>query len=238
MSNNVEQRRRKKGRRLSKRQRRRQKKILQALTILAVVCIVLFAGGILYTAMNPSLEKKIQGGFESLENKKYEDAQKKFQSVIEKEAKMKSDAKKVKTVTGSSMTSEAYRGLGMIAFDQEAYDTACIQLEKALEAGTKETPILYNLLGISYMKLEQYENALDAFGKGIALSKEETLTDQKKKEQVVDYKKTIQEMKFNRIICLEKTFNWSQAKAEMEVYTAEYPEDTSVEKEAEFLATR
>ena len=238
MSNNVEQRRRKKGKRLSKRQRRRQKRILRGLTILAMVCIVVFVGGIVYTAMNPSLEKKIQGGFESMEKEKYEDAQKKFQFVIEKEAKIKKDSKKVKTVAGSSMTSEAYRGLGLIAFEQEAYEEACTQLEKALETGVEETPILYNLLGISYMKLEQYEEALDAFEKGIALPDKETLKNQKKKEQVVDYGRTMQEMKYNRIICLEKTLNWSQARVEMEAYTTEYPEDISVKKEAEFLATR
>ena len=45
-------------------------------------------------------------------------------------------------------------------------------------------------------------------------------------------------MKYNEIICLEKTADWEMAKEKMSEYQAAYPEDESVAKEAEFLQTR
>lgn len=48
----------------------------------------------------------------------------------------------------------------------------------------------------------------------------------------------LQEMKYNEIICLEKTADWEMAKEKMSEYQAAYPEDDSVAKEAEFLQTR
>ena len=64
-------------------------------------------------------------------------------------------------------------------------------------------------------------------------------TDQSDEKKVDDSESDlIQEMKYNEIICLEKTADWDGAKSKMLEYQESYPNDTSVEKEAEFLQTR
>ena len=97
---------------------------------------------------------------------------------------------------------------------------------------------MYNLLGISAMKLEAYDSALEAFESGIEFPETETYQDAEGNEQTVDYAAVLQEMKFNRIVCLEKRLDWEKAKEAIETYINEYPDDETAQKEAEFLSTR
>ena len=60
---------------------------------------------------------------------------------------------------------EIFHGEGSIPgaryqlFELGQYDKAASAFETALEKGVKKTPELYNLLGISYMKIGQYDKA-------------------------------------------------------------------------------
>lgn len=134
--------------------------------------------------------------------------------------------------------SEAYRGLGMAYYAGGDYETARTNLQKALEEGALQTPVIYNLIGICSMNLEDYDSALTAFEQGIQLPKSGVVSKGTKQEQTVDYSEVIQEMKRNRVVCYEKKLDWAGAKAAMSEYSMEYPNDADAQKEAGFLSTR
>lgn len=134
--------------------------------------------------------------------------------------------------------SEAYRGLGMAYYAQEDYEGARTNLQKALEEGGLETPVIYNLIGVCSMKLGDYDGALTAFEQGTSLPESVVISEGTKEEQTADYSEVIQEMKFNRVVCYEKKLDWENAKAAMTEYSSQYPDDTAAQKEAEFLSTR
>lgn len=134
--------------------------------------------------------------------------------------------------------SEAYRGLGMAYYAQEDYEGARTNLQKALEEGGLETPVIYNLIGVCSMKLGDYDGALTAFEQGTSLPESAVISEGTKEEQTADYSEVIQEMKFNRVVCYEKKLDWENAKAAMTEYSSQYPDDTAAQKEAEFLSTR
>lgn len=133
---------------------------------------------------------------------------------------------------------EAYRGMGMVCYALEDYEGTRQNLQKALDEGGLETPIIYNLIGVSSMKLEDYDTALAAFDKGTGLPESGVVSRGSKEEETADYSEVIREMKFNRVVCLEKKLDWENAKAAMAEYASLYPDDANAQKEAEFLSTR
>ena len=179
-------------------------KIKYLVLSLASVCLL--------TACSKNLIKE---GTEQLEQGDYEKAVAAFEQAAE-------DAQKE-----GERAPEAYRGIGMACYAQEDYEGTRQNLQKALDEGGLETPIIYNLIGVSSMKLEDYDSALAAFSKGIELQETEA-----------DYSEVIREMKFNRVVCFEKKLDWENAKAAMAEYASQYPDDTEAQKEAEFLSTR
>ena len=237
--NQSNQKRRKNTSYNSEIRRRRSAKKRQArrATLLAMLLLLGAAIGIVVSILNPSASGLVQSGTRSLEKQEYEKATEAFQKAIRAEEK-KPQKKKTKTVQGTDLTLEAYRGLGMIAFAQNEYEQAIEYLQKVVDQGGANTPVIYNMIGVASMQLEDYAGALATFEQGISLPEEGSYMDQKGKEQQVDYGAVIQEMKLNQIVCYEKQLDWGNAKVAMEAYTATYPEDTSVLKEAEFLSTR
>lgn len=133
---------------------------------------------------------------------------------------------------------EAYRGMGMACYALEDYEGTRQNLQKALDEGGLETPIIYNLIGVSSMKLEDYDTALAAFDKGTGLPESGVVSRGSKEEETADYSEVIREMKFNRVVCFEKKLDWENAKAAMAEYASLYPDDANAQKEAEFLSTR
>ena len=112
----------------------------------------------------------------------------------------------------------------------EDYSPALEAFQTALDQGGEQTVQIYNLMGICAMNVSDYESALEYFQSGLALadtaSGSETDTD------------LIREMRYNEIICYERTADWESAKQKAAQYLEEYPGDEAVEKEAEFLETR
>ncbi len=168
----------------------------------------------------------VKDGTELLEQEKYEEAVTVFEQAAEEAENEGADA------------SEAYRGLGMAYYAQEDYESARMNLQKALDAGAVRTPIIYNMIGACSMKLEDYDSALSAYEEGMGLSESMAVSKDTKQEQTVDYSVVIQEMKLNRVFCYEKKLDWASAKAAMSEYIMEYPNDVEAQKEAEFLSTR
>ena len=116
----------------------------------------------------------------------------------------------------------------MAAYELKDYQLCIDYLQKALDEGADATPIIYNLMGISAMKLEDYEGAIPYFENGLALRKDEEESGEE----------TYQEMQFNKIVCYEQILDWESAKEEAEKYVALYPDDEAIQKEYEFLKTR
>lgn len=157
----------------------------------------------------------LRDGIRALEDGEYEEARDYFQSAVEEDG---------------DKTAEAYRGLGMAYYEMEDYSPALEAFQTALDQGGEQTVQIYNLMGICAMNVLDYESALEYFQSGLALadtaSGSETDTD------------LIREMRYNEIICYERTADWESAKQKAAQYLEEYPGDEAVEKEAEFLETR
>lgn len=218
--------------------KRRQLMIIWVLIILAVILLGVSGYALFQAFQKPSAEELLEKGFQQMQEEDYEGAKDSFQTVIETE---QTDEEEDSSKTDSQDTAyiaEAYRGLGLVSFELEQYEEVQTYLQKAIELNGEATPILYNLLGISAMKLEAYDSALEAFESGIEFPETETYQDAEGNEQTVDYAAVLQEMKFNRIVCLEKRLDWEKAKEAIETYINEYPDDETAQKEAEFLSTR
>lgn len=168
----------------------------------------------------------VQDGTELLSQGKYEEAAAAFQSAVSEAQEKQEDS------------AEGYRGLGMAYYEMQNYDEARSNLEAALDKGAEETPAIYNLIGICAMNQQDYDGALKAFEKGIALPESAVISEGTELEQTADYAEVIQEMKFNRVVCFEKKLDWANAKTAMAEYTAAYPDDTEAAREAQFLETR
>lgn len=181
------------------------------LVMLSTVCLLSGCGNV------------VKKGTKALEAKEYDKAVAAFQEAV--------DSGKQEKVA------EGYQGLGMAYYEQEEYDKAEEAFQNALDNGAKQTIQLYNLAGISAMQNTDYDKALEYIQAGLALKGDtEDQSDEKKEED--SESSLIQEMKYNEIICLEETADWDGAKSKMLEYQESYPDDTSVEKEAEFLQTR
>ncbi|SHJ68521.1 tetratricopeptide repeat protein [Hespellia stercorisuis] len=171
---------------------------------------------VLMSCMLVGCTSKVADGVKLMEEGSYQGAVDKFQEAIDK----------------GKNAGEAYRGQGMAYYELGDYASAQGALESALNNGVEETPIIYNMLGICYMKQDDMESAFNNFNLGIAVADELAGDDE------TDYSKTVQEMKYNIIICYEKQLDWESAKTKMAEYMIQYPDDTDAQKEAQFLETR
>lgn len=166
--------------------------------ILLTFCAVIFAG----------CAGQVKKGTELLENGQYEKAVETFAEAIKSDKNL----------------AEAYRGQGIAYWELKEYEKSKEALENALENGTKGTALLYQILGDCDMALENYEEALSYYWKGMSA---DGLNE-----------KQLKEMSYNEIIAYERLKDWKSAKVKMEIYTQKYPDDTEAAKEAEFLETR
>lgn len=152
--------------------------------------------------------RNVKKGVQLLEAEKYEDAVVVFKEQVQKKRNL----------------DESYSGLGIAYFELKEYELASEAFLSAIENDTKDTGIVYSFLAACYVEMEEYELALEAYEQALA---QEDITEE-----------LIQEAQFNLIAVYEKMGNWDAAKNQMETYVEKYPEDSRVDKEAEFLETR
>ena len=176
----------------------------------------IFAAAALAACMLGGCANALQDGTRALENGQYEEARDIFETAAEQEDGEKS--------------AEAYRGLGMAYYEMEEYGSAMKAFQTALDRGAGQTVQIYNLMGICAMNVADYESALEYFQSGLALADTESVG-----ETDTDL---IREMRYNEIVCCERTADWESAKQKAAEYLQDYPGDEAVEKEAEFLETR
>lgn len=104
---------------------------------------------------------------------------------------------------------------------QENYEEA-IKCFDTYFSEFKDNALAYNQYGICLEKAGRYEEAADAFGKGIALN-----------DRMIDA-----QLRFNEVNAYEKLGQWQTAYEKMQEYVAKYPEDETAAKELAFLETR
>ena len=150
----------------------------------------------------------IKDGVAFLEAEQYEDALEVFGEDIDKKKNL----------------DEAYHGMGIAYFELGQYEDALEAFELAIKHEAEETPVMCAFMGACYLEQGELSEALDVYERALA-----------KKEISKELK---QEIEFNLIGIYEGMGNWEAAKTQMERYVQAYPEDTRVDKEADFLETR
>ena len=161
----------------------------------------------------------VKDGTEALGEGRYDAAETAFEEATKNENK--------------EVAADGYQGLGMTYYEQKEYDKALEAFQTALDQGAEQTQEIYNLTAVCAMKTEDYPKALECFQAGIALAESKTGDDETKADTAL-----LQEMEYNMIVCYEQQADWENAKSAMKQYQADFPEDDSVSKEAEFLQTR
>lgn len=150
----------------------------------------------------------VEEGATLLEEGKIEEAQEQFEKSIEKEKNL----------------GEAYRGLAICYWEKEDYSKALPAFEKALDNEAEETATIYNMMGISALKVKDTRKAATYFAKG--------------QEQADADGELLQEMAFNEIVAYEQLGEYGEAKHKLELYVSAYPDDEKAAKELEFLNTQ
>ena len=150
----------------------------------------------------------IEDGAVFLEEGKYEEAQDQFELAIEK---------------GKNL-GEAYLGLGICYWEAGDYKAAQPTFGMALENGAEASGVLYNMLGHCEMNMDCPEKAVYYFEQG------QTFSDISPELK--------QEMAFNEVVAYEEMKMYDEAKAKLEIYVSNYPDDAVAAKELEFLTTQ
>lgn len=149
-----------------------------------------------------------RAGIKSLEKGEYAEAVVSFNEAIEEEKNL----------------ADSYRGLGIALWETEDYQGALDAMEHALEQGTEENVTIHSILGNCAMQTEDYQKAAEHYEAALSM---EDISEELKKE-----------IMYNLIAAYEYAGNVDKAKEKLEEYIAEYPDDESALREAEFLETR
>lgn len=126
-------------------------------------------------------------------------------------------SKKEKTYKESDIVlllGQTYEKLGDVNYAATLYEDYL--------AGNEENEEIYNQLGLCRMGAGNYEAALEAFEKALAMPQTNNL----------------QTLKWNQIVCQENLGDFTKAKVLIESYLKEYPDDEAAIREYEFLKTR
>lgn len=150
----------------------------------------------------------IKEGRTLLEEAKYEEAKVIFEKEIQEEKHL----------------DEAHYGKGIACFELKEYEEAVENFEKAVLFGVEKDAVFYSFLGASYMETGRYEDAIRQYKDALALEDDGT--------------ELVQETRYNLIVAYEKNGDWDAAKKELKSYVKDYPEDTRIKRDAEFLETR
>ena len=147
-------------------------------------------------------------GIKNLEKGEYFAAIDSFNEAIEKEKNL----------------ADSYRGLGIALWETEDYQGAYDAMTIALEQGTKENATIHSIMGNCAMQTGDYEKAAEHYEAALSM---EDISEELKKET-----------RYNLIAAYEYAGNVDKAKEKLEEYIADYPEDESALREADFLESR
>lgn len=168
--------------------------------ITMLLILVCFAG---CTRKSP-----LESGMTALQNGEYEEAEKNFKEAIERDI----------------LPGDAYRGIGIIRWEEEDYEKARDAFQLALENDAEKTATLYNFLGTCELRLGNAKAAVNDYNLGIGC---EDASDE-----------MLQEMKYNMIVAYEQLGEWDTVRVKTKEYAEAYPDDERMAKEAEFFETQ
>ena len=170
--------------------------------------MVILSAAAVSAVLTGCVQNYAEEGVKYLEKGKYKEAAEQFEKAVEADRNV----------------GDAFRGIGMAKWEQEDYEGARDAFKEALDNGAEKTGAIYNLLGSCEMKLNDSQGALSYYR--LALSAEDSSED------------LLKEVKYNMIAAYEQSKDWESARAKLKEYIAEYPDDETAGKEAEFLETR
>ena len=150
----------------------------------------------------------IKDGKAFLEGEQYEEAKEAFGKEIQEERHLK----------------EAFYGYGIACFELEEYEEAVESFEKAIQFGAEQDAVFHSFLGASYLETERFDKAIQEYKEALV---DENITAELK-----------QEVRYNLIVAYEKNADWDLAKKELKDYKEDYPDDTRIKRDADFLETR
>lgn len=127
----------------------------------------------------------------------------------------------LETARNKEDSSEASHYLGMSYEALGEYNYASNVYESYLAKGDKK-PALYNQLGLCFMKMGKYKDALNSFQTGMKIEGNDVY----------------QSLCFNEIVCYEYLGDFKKAAALMQNYLGLYPDDPEALREQIFLSTR
>ncbi len=119
---------------------------------------------------------------------------------------------------------DSYLGMGIAYYEMEDYDDAAKCFAYAIQKGLNNSGVIYNMLAISYLKLDEYEKSLE----NIILALQQEGNSEELQKQ----------LRFNEVVCMEMTGDWEGAKAKATSYLQAYPDDEDMTREMKFLETR
>lgn len=176
--------------------------MIALLSIVLVVLIAVFA----YLMINRSAP--IEAGLDALKNGKYDKAISDFEIAIKEEKSV----------------DEAYLGLGLSYYEKKDYEKTVAYLKQALDNGIEETPIIYNILGVSSKNLGDVDGAVTYYDSGLNISG--------------DYADIQNEMLLNMTEIYEEKQDYENARNYLARYVELNPQDVDAQKELNFLQTR
>ncbi|MDR1801145.1 MAG: tetratricopeptide repeat protein [Lachnospiraceae bacterium] len=124
-------------------------------------------------------------------------------------------------IKNSVNPADAWLGAGIAYYELKRYDEAEEALLKTIELGTKESAVIYNMLGSARFEEEKWDAALHYYEKALSVGDGSA--------------ELIKEVKFNEIVIYEKKEDYETAKEKLTKYIEEYPDDEKAAKEIEFL---
>lgn len=124
----------------------------------------------------------------------------------------------------NSNAGEASFGMGICFYEEEEYEEAVKWFSTALDKEVEKSAVLYNMLGVSLLKIDKPEKASYYFEEGQAFADATP-------EQIA-------EMSYNLVTCYEMIGEYGLASEKLEEYVAAHPEDTAAKRELEFLHTQ
>ena len=194
------------GKKRRRKSRRRRRDTTAIVLRLIIVLLILFIVGL--AAWFIWHDRNLRSGVSALKKERYEEAVTCFDDSIK----------------AGKNVSESYRGKGVALYELKQYPEAAEALQASLDEGGEADGQICNLIALSLINQEKYEESIPWLEQGIS--------DDKAAEDL------IREMRYQLVFAYEKTAQWDLAKESAESYLDDYPDDDEMTRENQFLQTR
>jgi len=191
-------------------------------SIRVLLAVLLAAAASFFLAGCQSAASKAETKAEEyIKNTEYEKAVGELTNVITKADTSKAD-EVLLLINAYYIRGDCYKALGDDGKAASDYDLALEEDLKDRGFDVEVTATRYLRRGLVYVSREDYQSAESCFSAGLACSDVSCR----------------QELLRNEIVCCEKLGTWDTAKQLIAGYVTDYPDDSDMQKEYDFLKTR